>query len=314
MKKIILALLILIPSACKTQKEEINGYVEGEYIYIASTTAGILQELYVQRGQEVNVGDALFALDTTQIEAALNSAKAEIEQAEANYKNLTKGKRPQEIAVIQKQKQQAEANLVNAEKEYRRYLELAKSGNTSKAMVDEKTATYESYKAQVQELTASLSVASLGARVDEIKAASAAVEIAKQKVIQIKKQLEEARPIAKVKGRIEETYYRVGELVPQSYPVVNILPPENIKVRFFVSQKILPQISVGQDISLDCDGCETSVPAHITFISSQAEFTPPVIYSVNSREKLVFMVEAYPDAYSSLLKVGLPVNIRLEPQ
>jgi HlyD family secretion protein len=239
----------------------------------------------------------------------LASAQAEVLQARARLSDLTKGRRPEEINIILKQKEQAEASLENAEKEYRRVRPLVHSGAASQAMLDQRKAAYEADQARVDELSAQLKVATLGAREDEINAAQAAVELAEQRVIQAERLLQESAPKAAFSGRIEDVFYRPGEFVAEGSPVVSLLPPENVKVRFFVSQAKLPGLTLGSAVNIECDGCAEPVHAKVTFISSQAEFTPPVIYSVESRDKLVFMLEATPDAYHASLHPGLPVDI-----
>jgi HlyD family secretion protein len=152
----------------------------------------------------------------------------------------------------------------------------------------------------------------LGGREDQLAAAKSAVDAAAQKVTQDEKLLREGAPKAPAGGNIEDTFYRPGEFVAAGQPVVSLLPPENVKIRFFVPQKTLPQLKAGQKISVSCDGCKAPVEATISFLSDQAEFTPPIIYSVESRDKLVFLVEAKPDAFDPALRPGLPVDIALK--
>ena len=305
-------LSVLLLLSCKPTQPDLTGYVEGEFAYIAPTTSGNLLELNVRRGDEVKPGTPLFAIDTTNLEADLMQAAAGLEQAQSQYADLTKGKRPEEIRVIQKQKAQADANLENARNDYNRYKDLIKSKVVSKADFDQKQAAFRTAEAQVQEASANLDVARLGARPDQIQAAQAAIDMAQQKIVQAKRNLSDAKPVAITEGRVEDTLFRVGEFVPAGTPVVMILPPQNVKVRYFVSQQELPLMQLKRPIKVDCDGCKAPIAAHITFISNQAEFTPPVIYSVESRQKLVFMIEATPDKFDPILRPGLPVNIIIE--
>lgn len=299
-------------SSCKDNEKQVTGYIEGEYIYVSPTTSGNLLKRYVNRGDKVKIGDILFAIDTTNLEASLIQAKSEVEQATSNYMNLTKGKRPEEIKVILEQKAQVEANLITAKKDYERYLKLSKADIISQAALDEKTSAYKALQANFEELEAQLKVAMLGAREDEVNSAQKTIDIAKQKVVQIEKNIKDAAPISVVNGVVEDTFYNVGEFIGAGNSAVSILPPENIKVRFFISQKQLANIKLGQNIKINCDGCSNSIDGKITFISPKAEFTPPIIYSVESREKLVFMIEAHPNILNHNLHPGLPVNIILE--
>jgi HlyD family secretion protein len=110
-------------------------------------------------------------------------------------------------------------------------------------------------------------------------------------------------------GSIQEIYFRPGEYVPAGRAVVSLLPPHNIKIRFFVPETLLPKVALGQPVQIHCDGCSTDVPARVTFISRTAEFTPPVIYSIEERSKLVYLVEARTGAPSEL-RVGQPIDVR----
>jgi HlyD family secretion protein len=309
MKRTAFLIALLLLPGCKPQSKAITGYVEGEYLYIAPTTSGILKTLSVQRGQPVEAGQALFALDSTSLQSALLAARAQVVQAHARWNDLTKGQRQEEIDIILKQKEQAQAALRNAEKEFRRVDALVDSGTISRAIFDDRKAKYDTAKAQLAESSARLKAATLGAREDEIDAAKAAVEMAEQGVVQAEKKLQEAAPSAPSSGRIENTFFREGEFVPAGTPVVSLLPPGNIKIRFFVPQAQLPSMTPGSKISISCDGCKDPISAKISYVASQAEFTPPVMYSIEARNKLVFMVEAIPDRFTPGLRPGLPVDV-----
>lgn len=114
-------------------------------------------------------------------------------------------------------------------------------------------------------------------------------------------------------GTIEQVYYRVGETVPASRPVVALLPPQNLKMRFFAPESALPQIKYGETAAVSCDGCEPGLTAKVRFISRSAEYTPPVIYSLDERAKLVFLIEARPD-HPEKFRVGQPVTVTLPKQ
>jgi HlyD family secretion protein len=116
-----------------------------------------------------------------------------------------------------------------------------------------------------------------------------------------------------VEGTVQEVYYRPGEMVPAGRPVLAVLPPGNLKVRFFVPQAVLPQIAYGDVVGIRCDGCEKNLTARVSFIARQSEFTPPVIYSLEERAKLVFLIEALPDKPDAL-RVGQPLDVSLVPQ
>ncbi len=310
MKHFSLAVLCLIVAGCQPQNKPIQGYVEGEFLLIAPTTGGVLQSLDVKRGQEVPLGQPLFSLDLTALQAARDAAAAEIVRATAELSDLGKGERPEETEVILKQKEQADAALENARKDYDRIKPLVKTGAASKSAFDKAEADYEAAQARVQELDARLRSSALGAREDQIAAAKASVEVAKHNLIQAEKRLAQAAPKAPAAGRVENTYFDPSEYVDAGVPVVSLLPPDNVKVRFFVPQSRVPAFAIGTPVQILCDGCRAPIPGKVIFVAAQAEFTPPVIYSVESREKLVFMVEARADAVDVQLRPGLPVTIR----
>jgi HlyD family secretion protein len=161
-------------------------------------------------------------------------------------------------------------------------------------------------------LAAQLRSARLPARVDQIAAAAAELEAARAALVRAQWQLDQKIVAATVTGVVDDTLYVQGEWVPAGNPVVSILPPENIKVRFFVPEPLLGNLRLGQSVDLACDGCGSPIPAQISFIAAQAEYTPPVIYSRENRTKLVFLVEAIPDpADATRLHPGQPVDVTL---
>ena len=117
--------------------------------------------------------------------------------------------------------------------------------------------------------------------------------------------------LSPVAGTIPEVYFRFGEMVEPGRPIVSIVPPGNIKVRFFVPQATLPTIHIGDHVLIHCDGCHDDLIARVSFISAQAEFTPPVIYSLEERARLVFRVEAIPDRPGDL-RIGQPASVALQ--
>ena len=119
--------------------------------------------------------------------------------------------------------------------------------------------------------------------------------------------------LSPVSGIVQQVYYRAGETVQPAKPIVALLPPGNIKVRFFVPEPLLARIAIGDRLRISCDGCATDLAAAITFIARSAEFTPPVIYSLEERSKLVFLVEGRPEKPENL-RVGQPVSVAVTPR
>jgi HlyD family secretion protein len=125
-----------------------------------------------------------------------------------------------------------------------------------------------------------------------------------------KTRLARRRGLSPADGTIQEVYYRLGETVPPGRPVMALLPPGNLKLRFFTPETQLPRIKYGDIVAVSCDGCEQGLTAKVTFIADRAEFTPPVIYSLDERAKLVFLIEARPE-HPEKFRVGQPVTVTL---
>ena len=140
--------------------------------------------------------------------------------------------------------------------------------------------------------------------------ADAALRQAKANLDWSQTRLARRRAVSPDTGTIQQVYFRPGETVPAGRPVVSLLPPKNLKIRFFAPQGMLPQIKIGQSVGVSCDGCDKNLTAKVSFIAGSAEFTPPVIYSLEERAKLVFLIEARPDDPEKF-RVGQPISVTL---
>jgi HlyD family secretion protein len=315
MKKLLWSLLacLLFVSCAKQDSRVYQGYAEGEYVRVASPFAGRLQTLSVARGMTVNAGDPLFVLEQENESALRREAEERLRAAEAQLANLQSGKRPAELDAIRAQLAQANAGLDLSRVQLQRAQELAEKNLIPETQLDSARTIYNRDTLRVAELNAQLSVARLAARPDEIAAAESNVEAARAVLEQAEWRLEQKSVQAPVTGLVEDTYFTTGEWVSANIPVVSLLPPQNIKVRFFVSEKYLGSISTGHKAEITCDGCGAPIPAEITYISSNAEFTPPVLYTQKERAKLVYLVEARPSPDDAVkLHPGQPVEVKLQ--
>jgi len=301
-------------AACAPRDESSwQGYAEGEYVRLAAPIAGQLARLNVARGATVKAGDALFALEKENESAARREAEEHLRQAEAQYKNLLTGKRPEEIDAIRAQLAQAEAGLKLSAVNLARQEQLVRDNFVSKDKTDEARSGRDRDHARVNELKAQLAAGRLAARPDEIMAAQAAVAAARQALAQADWRLEQKSLRAPQDALVADTIYTQGEWVPAGSPVVSLLPPANIKVRFFIPENLLGAVKLGQAVGMRCDGCGDAIGATITYIAPQAEYTPPVIYSKDNRAKLVFLVEARPKPADAVkLHPGQPVEVKLQ--
>lgn len=292
------------------QDSEYSGYIEAEYVMVASMVGGTLRELDVARGERVAAGDRLFALDDDAEIAARAEAEARLRQAEAQLANLLTGRRDPEIEAIRAQQAQAAAALRESERDYQRQVNLRATGTSSAAQLDAARARRDADRARVAELEAQLRVAQMPGREGEIRAAGAAVDAAQAALAKAEWQLDQMSGSAPADALVVDTLYRPGETVPAGTPIVQLLPPQNLKIRFFVPETQVGAIAVGDAVEVRCDGCPAPVAATIRFIAPDAEFTPPVIYSRDERTRLVFMVEARPQE-GAPLRVGQPVDVSL---
>src|SRR5690606_33299570 len=290
----------------------VQGYVEGEYVYVAAPVAGRLETLHVGRGAQVAAKTPLFELDRASERPGRDDAAARLARAEANLADLRKGKRPSELASIEAQLDQAQAMLELAAAELERRERLVASNVASREAVDQARATYQRDKARVAELTAELETAQLGARADEIQAAEAEVAAARAQLAEAEWRLDQMVQAAPQAGFVVDTLYRPGEWVEAGAPVISLLPPGNVKVRFFVPEPRLGAIAIGDRVAVACDACPSDLTAVISYIAPEAEYTPPVIYSREMRAKLVYLVEARPRRPAAL-RPGQPVDVTLAP-
>jgi HlyD family secretion protein len=140
--------------------------------------------------------------------------------------------------------------------------------------------------------------------------AEAALRTAQARLNSSQTRLARRKVFSPVEGTIEQIYFRSGEMVAAGRPVLAVLPPGNLKVRFFVNEATLPRIKIDDVVNVHCDGCPSDLTAKVSFIARNSEFTPPVIYSLEERSKLVFLIEALPDQ-PERLRVGQPVSVTL---
>lgn len=306
-------LLLAIAAACgNSTPGALQGYVEGDFVRIAAPFAGTLVKLDAQRGQNVAAGAPLFALEAESEDAARREARERVRRAEAQVDDLRKGRRPTEIEAVHAQVVQAQVAANLSEKELARQQDLVAKGFVSQQRADEARAARDRDRARLAELQADLGTARSGSRPDEIRAAEAEAAAAREALAQADWRLRQKTVAATVSGAVTDTLFARGEFVPAGAPVVTMLPPANVKVRFFVPEPRLGTVKVGQKVTLACDGCGSGLAATIAFIAPQAEFTPPVIYSKDNRAKLVFLVEARPGAEDAAkLHPGQPVDVTL---
>lgn len=309
---IILFISIIVLTACSKKQEIVQGYVEGNLIYQSSSQSGILTALKVQRGQSVQAGDELFALDPYPQVFQLAQAQAELASAQATLQNMERGLRPDEIKEIEADIVSTKAAIQYYQKEVKRYQDLSQQDYVPKSAYDEKNYQYHQNKAQLDRLQASLSLGRLGEREYAIKAQKQNVLSNEKEVAIMQWNASQKTVFSAGTGIVFDTYYKPGEWVAVGQPVVSLQMPENMYIIFFVSETSLARLHVGDLVSFSCDSFESSSTAKINYIASEAEYTPPVIYSELMREKLVYEVRASLKKEEALkFHPGQPIDVAL---
>ncbi|MGA2493555.1 MAG: HlyD family efflux transporter periplasmic adaptor subunit [Roseiarcus sp.] len=292
--------------------EEWQGYAEADFVKVGPTQQGLVTAVHVQRGDHVVKGAPLFDQDDTMDRAAVDQAARLAQQTKDQLANLKSPGKPTEIA-------QAEANLGDAvaargkvQADLQRNEALLKSGAATAQLVDEEKADLASAEAKIAAAEAALQQAQapLG-RPDEIVAQASAVEAADAALAQARWRLTQRSVASPVAGFVADVLARPGETLQAGAPVVSLLPPENIFIRFFVPEPSLAHVHPGDTVALTCDNCRPDLTGVVSFVSPQAEYTPPFIYSESTRAKFVFLAEARPKPdEATLFNPGQPVTVK----
>lgn len=313
----LIAVTLFVSGCGDPQTNEFPGYMEAHLVLIGSEQAGRVETLSVEEGDRVEKDAPIFALESTEQEAEVAAAKARVAEAEARLADAKQHmQRPGEIDVLEAALAQAKAMLVQSNLTLDRTQKLFDKHWVSQAQLDDAQAQHDRNEAAVAEAEKRIAAAKLPNRSDLIDAAAASVETSRHSLEQAEKALAKRKVFAPAAGTIEEVYFRPGEVVNAGQAVVALLPPGNLKVRFFVQEPVRAALHLDQTVSVTCDGCKGELTAKISFIARDAEFTPPVIFSREQREKLVFLVEARPMEATANLTAGQPVTVSLagEPQ
>jgi len=308
-----IAALALLAGCGNNHSGGYQGYAEGEFVLVAAPFGGRLEKRFVNRGEEVEAGKPLFVLEQENEKAARREAEERVREAEARAADLATGRRKPEVDQTVAQEAQAKAARKLAERTLQQQKSLYEKGFASEEAFNTARANYERDIARVEEMEAGIRAARQAVgREQTIAAAKAEAEAARAALAQSDWRLGQRTIAAPMKALVHDTLYSEGEWVAAGSPVVSLLPPGNVKLRFFVPETVVGALKYGQDVSASCDGCPAPIPAKITYISRQAEYTPPFIYSREQRAKLVFLVEARPaPADAAKLKPGQPLDVVL---
>jgi HlyD family secretion protein len=310
-----LAVLPFLAAGCgHSTSESFPGYVEGEFVYISAPVDGRLERLAVARGQQVAAGARLYELEGEDQQAARAEAAERLAGAEARVENLKRGKRSAEREMSAAQVEQAKADSTLADTVLVRDEELFKKGLIPELRLLQSRAGAKAKKARLVELAAQsqLAAQSIGRR-EEVTAAGNDAAAAAAVLGHADWRLAQRIGLAPSAALVQDTFYRPGEWVPATRPIVSLLPPGNIRLRFFLPESELAGLKIGEVVTVRCDGCPAGLAGRVSFISTEPEYTPPVLFSDENRTRLVYRVEATPDAKAlSWLKPGLPIDAHRE--
>jgi HlyD family secretion protein len=298
-------------NACIPAPPLATGYVEGEYDLIAPVAVAQVDELKVRRGAHVTAGQIIVRMEQRDAAITLAEANAAVAQAASKLADLKQGRRPEEIKVLEAALASAKAQAANAERELNRAQSLNDRGVAPQANLDAARTALDVAQAAVAQAAANLAVAKLPARPDQIAAATAALSQARAARDAAAWQLGERTLTAPADGEVTEILRHPGEIAGPSAPVLTFLPDGAVKLMLYLPEAALSQVHVGSQLRVHCDGCGAGERATITYVSNQPEFTPPVIYSLENRQKLVYLIEARPDAQAVRLKPGQIVDVDL---
>jgi HlyD family secretion protein len=277
-----------------------TGYVVSQDIYISSPVSGTLASLAVQRGDRVTAGSPLFRVDPTVRAAQADQARAQISASQAQVEQqqsaVTKARADLASAEADADRDRIEANRLSA-------AQREKPGSVAQLQLEQAQAALRG------------ALDKRNAAGSDVQAASAAVDAARAQVrqtqaglISAQRQLNELAPVAPGPGQVEDIMFRPGESVTANSPVVSIVPDGEVKVRFYVPEPLVNAYKPGRRVAIGCDGCRAGMTATVDFVATSPEYTPPVIYSLDARQKLVFLVEALPSDPRALVP-GQPMDV-----
>lgn len=295
----VVAWLLLRPHKPKAD-HDFTGYVVSQDVYMSSPVSGTLTAVAVKRGDRVAAGQSLFRVDPTVRAAQADQARAQIAQAQAQVEQQRSA-----LAHARADLAAAQAEADRNEAEFKRLsaAQREKPGVVAQLQIDQSQAAYKG--ALDKRDAASAQVKSADAA---ISAAQAQVHQAEAGLTTAQRQLTDLAPVAPGPGRVEDVMFKPGESVSANTPVVSIVPDGEVKVRFYVPEYLIQTFKPGRKVVIACDGCANGMTATVDFVANSPEYTPPVIYSLDARHKLVFMVEAVPSDARALV-VGQPMDV-----
>lgn len=311
---LIICFLLVITSACSEEpnEDQLYGYVEAKRIYIGAEASGRITTMTMKEGDSIAREQLVFSLDDSRelaqvqvLEAKRNVILTQLSDSKVQVQ------RPVDIAVLEAALERAKADLAFTEKELKRITKLVKDGVYPNSSLDAAEANQEKAAASVSEATKRITAAKKPVRASQSAIIAASLKDLDAQIDQAKIELEKRNIFAFSSGVVQEIFFRTGEVISAGQPVLSLVPEDNLIIRFFIPEPKRATLAIGKNLKISLDGWESDYTARISFIANEPEYTPPVLLTRETRDSLVYMVEAKINEANKLTP-GQPVTIHLE--
>lgn len=298
-------------TACKWKsKTYFNGYTDTLYLYLSSPSQGLFKKKYVSKGESFKKGQILYLLDSMPDDANYQSVLRQYRQAQNILQDIQRPKRQPEILAIEFQIHQVSESIARVQKHYDRLLLLKQKQYVDADTLFTNQKMVEELKYQKKQLEENLKLAHMGARMYQIKAQKQAQKAIFQHLKELNWYLQLKKISAPSQGYVFDIFYSIGELIPANQPVMSVVLPENNYIEFFVPANQLSQLSYQQELEYQYYGDKAWKKAKINYISQTAEYMPPILYTQDHQDELVFRIRAQPDITQNMI-LGQPIKIRI---
>lgn len=299
----------------KQERSQLPGYIEADVTSVASPVAGNVAVMDVKEGQPVKRGDHLYVLESNREQAQLAEAEARKAQAEFQSRNISKGAREAELDTIRAKLRYAKAAWAQAQSQLAKTETLVKKGFVAEAQLDVDRTNVQLAYEQVEEARASLKAAKEGGRTDEKSAAAAQADAAEASVNQVRWLLQQKQINSPIDSIVQEIFIREGEFAQSGMTVLTLLRKDSLRVRFFVPTELRPRFLPGSKFMVEVSGCAKPVSAQITRVSPRPEYTNPLMFGPELRERLSFLTEGRLDmGHGCSVPPGTPVGVIIPAQ
>lgn len=308
MKRLLAAIFLLLLSSCKFSTTKYQGFIDADLVYLNSPVAGRLVTLEAIEGANIKAGSQVYSLYDTSLEDKASMLSADLARNKAILADSVKGIRISALKVLEANLEQSKASYNLSLKRYERAIKLKDKGVIDQDSFDSYKSDKERLEALVLEAEANIKEQKKGARSNLVIANEAAVTSSEYNLKQVKSKLNQQHVVAPISGTILETYYQIGEWVPAFKPVASLMDKTKMYVKFYLPIEELENIKIGKEINLLTTN-NMKLKAAVSFISSEATYTPPMVFSDNNSHKFVYLVKALISSDYNELHLGQPITI-----